>query len=487
MTDTHWSLKIFSGAHLGAEIDLPLGSYTLGRHEDCDFVLTDSTLAEQHFEITINDSGVQLKSLCDQTFIIDNEDQGVTCNPSEHQLISINTLTFAFGHIGKPWPNLTPAENTSILPTKSKEGSAEEITQQTTVIQEQTQKRANAAEAELSNSATIPADNKNSWFRRPAFKNTKIAYWLKQAVIYYRWLVAGLVGVGCLVLLGVAFWWLWQETTPENSAHKPINYLETANAVKNNMVLPDVHIRRLVDGRILVSGYIIDNDVKDSLIAQLEKKDIPLSVQLIVMSDMRAAAINALKFGGYNGMHIELDNTPGSLVLSGYAPNAKYITKIRERLEAEVPGLLSVVEQVEYQSTREKALRTMLQEKSLNTQVKLLEQPGKITLKGRLNDIAQGYRFKEVVANFREKYGARPQLIVDVTIPATNIRTLRPELNIKSISLGRMPYVILDNGEKYLPGAKLENGYILESIGLDYLVLSLGQKRIKYSVRKDDD
>ena len=124
----------------------------------------------------------------------------------------------------------------------------------------------------------------------------------------------------------------------------------------------------------------------------------------------------------------------------------------------------------------------MLKEKALTQRIKLLDQPGKVVLKGRLIDISQGYQLKEVVRNFREKYGKRPELVVDVTLPAADLATLQPVINVKSVTIGREPFVILDKGEKYLKGAKLKNGYILENITLGCLALRPGRETMKYYV-----
>ncbi len=133
-----------------------------------------------------------------------------------------------------------------------------------------------------------------------------------------------------------------------------------------------------------------------------------------------------------------------------------------------------------------KALRTMLKEKNISQQIRLMETPGKVVLKGRLNDAQQGYYLKEVVQDFRDKYKDRPKLVIDVTLPSTDIATMQPLFKIKSVSLGRTPYIVLQNGEKYLQGAKLKNGYILESINLEYLTLKLGQERIKYFITEGE-
>ena len=277
------------------------------------------------------------------------------------------------------------------------------------------------------------------------------------------------------------FIWLWTMTDPEQTALDNITPAQTAENIITQMNLPDLRLKKLPDGSVVISGYVADNTVKNNLQQALNTAQVPYTFQAVVMNEMRATAASVLNQYDFKQMNIELDTTPGSLVLSGYASNPKEVSRIREVLQQEVHGLVSIVDQVQYQVTRLKTLRTMLKEKNLSQQIRLMETPGKVVLKGRLGDASQGYYLKEVVQDFREKY-QRPELVIDVTLPATDLATMQPLLKIKSVSLGRIPYVILDNGEKYLRGAKLKNGYILEGINLEFLTLRLGQERIKYFI-----
>lgn len=51
-------LRILSGAHLGAEIELTLGTWVIGRDDSCDIILTDSSIAARHAALRITDAGV---------------------------------------------------------------------------------------------------------------------------------------------------------------------------------------------------------------------------------------------------------------------------------------------------------------------------------------------------------------------------------------------------------------------------------------------
>ena len=50
-------LKILSGNHIGAEIPLSVGQYSIGKSEQCDLVLTDHHLAAHACFIDISATG----------------------------------------------------------------------------------------------------------------------------------------------------------------------------------------------------------------------------------------------------------------------------------------------------------------------------------------------------------------------------------------------------------------------------------------------
>jgi type III secretion protein D len=54
---------IFTGVHAGAEIRLVPGEYVLGSAEDCDVVLTDSSLAPRHLTLTVAAQSVRVSPL----------------------------------------------------------------------------------------------------------------------------------------------------------------------------------------------------------------------------------------------------------------------------------------------------------------------------------------------------------------------------------------------------------------------------------------
>ena len=492
-----WALKILSGPHVGAEIALDPGTWVLGRHEECDLVLTDETLAERHLELNVSNDNVQVSNLAQgQNIYLSGDPQPDHFELTPHTVVMAGSLYFAVGQVGQPWPELSlsgppvtpraqPApqtpepsaavssefeqelqagDNIPVIDDRVEEDELDGLSQESPET-EKTEGFFNRLQNVVNNySSALNSFNPARWARKHPF------------------ILAGSgAGIFLTLIMGV-FIWLWSLTDPEQKALDNITPAQQAEAIINQMKLQDLQLKKLPDNSVMISGYIADNTAKDKLQTALNDSKVPYTFQAVVMNDMRATAAKVLEQYEFTLMSIELDTTPGSLVLSGYAANVKEVSRIREVLKQEVHGLVTIVDQVEYQATRLKALRTMLKEKNVGQRIQLMETPGRIVLKGRLSDAAQGYHLKEIVQNFREKYQDRPKLVIDVVLPATDLATMQPLLKIKSISLGRIPYVILDNGEKYLRGAKLKNGYILENINLEYLTLKLGQERIKYFI-----
>ena len=496
-----WALKILSGPHVGAEIPLDPGTWILGRHEECDLVLTDDTLAERHVELNVTPEGVQVTNLAQgQNIYLSGEAQPNSFALTPHTVVMAGSLYFAIGAIGQPWPELSLSGPPTSAPpvqalsedapqpaTAPTEDHGEEIVlggdDIPTLSDRIEEDELEVLEAELG----VKPKSKR---KKPGFlaklltkaSDTSFEFDLFDWFGRHPFVLGGILLSGFFSILLGGFFWLWMMTDPEKTAMANITPAQTAETIITQMNAPDITMKKLPDGSVVISGYVADNTIKDSLQKALNEAKVPYNFQAVVMNEMRANAAAVLEQYDFQQMSIELDTTPGSLVLSGYAANTKEVARIREVLQQEVHGLVSIVDQVEYQVTRLKALRTMLKERGLSQKIRLLETPGKVILKGRLGDASQGYYLKEIVQDFREKYRNRPELMIDVTLPATDLATMQPLLKIKSVSLGRIPYVILDNGEKYLRGAKLKNGYILENINLEYLTLRLGQERIKYFI-----
>jgi len=71
---------------------------------------------------------------------------------------------------------------------------------------------------------------------------------------------------------------------------------------------------------------------------------------------------------------------------------------------------------------------------------------------------------------FDQTYGGHLVLATEVS-PVSEVRSL-PKLQLRAISYGEHPYIVMGDGERYYEGAVLDNGWILREIGEDRLLLA---------------
>ena len=113
MTDSRFILKILSGLHVGAEFSLPLGVSRLGKSPDCDIILHDQGLVDEH--MIFRCSGQEVLVECptqDSAALLNGTDELREQGPytvSEYGLITSAGLYLALGAADACW-DIPPPE-----------------------------------------------------------------------------------------------------------------------------------------------------------------------------------------------------------------------------------------------------------------------------------------------------------------------------------------------------------------------------------------
>ncbi len=468
---TEFYLKILSGNHIGAEIPLEPGRYSLGRDDGCDLVLTDDNLSDIELIIEIFYNGqVKLQSsTADTPLYLNGEPAGSTIQYNHFDIVTSSSLFIAIGPVDAEWPSLA-LPNVTPPPT------------QDLTINEEEHQRPGTDEPELSASdfdqeISDDEEDDEDEFEEPSFI----------ASIDKKWLAAIPVAL-VLVIAIVSLIISNTDTRVQKVTHIP-GVLEISAKTKDKLGLKEVKFKQLPDKSLLVSGYTQTLQDKLELQKLLRKQNIPFNSQIIVMNEMRDNAEMLLRDRGYDKLELELDNTPGSLVVTGYVPTSDELNNIITMLKQEIYGLIDVVDQVENQVGRVNTLKSMLREKGLIPRIHVVVRDQTVILKGHLLDEGQAYDLQTVVTKFQKKYANKPSIELATKYAGGTLTDSQSplSLNIRGISMGRVPYVILIDGSKYLIGAKLSNGYIIEDINLEYLLLTNGTDRIKYRLGGNRD
>ncbi|MET1713914.1 SctD family type III secretion system inner membrane ring subunit YscD [Yersinia enterocolitica] len=223
----------------------------------------------------------------------------------------------------------------------------------------------------------------------------------------------------------------------------------------------------------LLTGYIQDNHARLSLQNFLESHGIPFRLELRSMEELRQGAEFILQRLGYHGIEVSLAPQAGWLQLNGEVSEEIQKQKIDSLLQAEVPGLLGVENKVRIAGNQRKRLDALLEQFGLDSDFTVNVKGELIELRGQVNDEKLS-SFNQLQQTFRQEFGNRPKLeLVNV-----GGQPQHDELNfeVQAISLGKVPYVVLDNHQRYPEGAILNNGVRILAIRRDAVIVSKGKR-----------
>ncbi|WP_160174010.1 type III secretion system inner membrane ring subunit SctD [Endozoicomonas montiporae] len=490
---SEYYLKILSGNHIGAEIPLEPGQYSLGKDESCDLVLSDASLRDSELVIQITPEG-QLNIFPkheEEPLYHNGQPVEKPFTIAAFDVVTANNLFFTLGPTDADWPEITlpelqrpepePGETDSETPSEdidNDDGLPDVELDDDNEDDENLDDDLDLGDESdiLSSEEGADIDENESRPSPPPIVK-KILIGLPLALI-------------CVISLTVVFLLLNEEPEELAPENQPVDHAMTARTIRDKLNQKHVRVKTLPDQSILVTGYTSTLKDKQNLQRSLHEQGVPFTSKLVIMNELRASADALLQNKDYTDIRLELDNTPGSLVMTGYVASAEELTNLIDMLKQEIHGLVSIVDQVENQSSRLNTLKSMLREKNLSARIHLVQKPNLITIEGHLLDDEQVYNLNDIVSRFRKRYRDNPVLKV-ATRTANDAKGsqggLIPSLSIRGISMGRVPYVIMEDGGKYLIGAKLANGYIIEDINLDYLLLVKGTDRVKYRLGGNRD
>ncbi|WP_033138608.1 type III secretion system inner membrane ring subunit SctD [Aeromonas finlandensis] len=237
-----------------------------------------------------------------------------------------------------------------------------------------------------------------------------------------------------------------------------------------------------------LSGYVDENSTRLALQQYLDSNGFSYRLELRTMEDLRQGAGFILQKLGYEQLQLRNGKEPGWLRLSGEinGQDGKW-SKIESLLKQEVPGLLGVENQVQIAGAYRKRLNALLQEQGLAGVLRVREAGDRLELSGQLDERQLG-QFQQVNQLFRREFGAHPtlELINQTQTP----RQDELEFEVRSVSFGRVPYVILADNQRYPIGGATASGVRVLAIRRDAVVVSKGSQqyivKLKGVERNDD-
>ncbi|HET6467208.1 MAG TPA: type III secretion system inner membrane ring subunit SctD [Geminicoccaceae bacterium] len=459
----YYILKVLSGPHLGAEVRLAEGEYRVGRDETCDIVLSDRSLAGEHALIAIGADGIRAQSLAGEVRL----DHRPHADPGKllsfFTVLGLGTTHLAVGPEAGNWPELLPpALPTAPAAVEAGQTQAAAPTAPSTGPAERPDGAAPAATGTASPTAPPAA--------RSATVGARVRRWAARAA-------------AVVVLLAVATAVGSSRTgpdrpaapSPEAAAAEPAP--PTPKELLLSMLAEDGWGRSLSvsedrRGRLTVEGHVATLAEQQALLEQMKGAPVPAQVRVFSGEEMVAGARQTLQALGYE---LEVGYVAdGVLRLQGYIPEASDLQRVVDIVQRDVAGLSSVHNEV----LTDRAILTLfegeLKSAGLGETIRLrLESNRQITARGTARP-EEMQLWAQLQESFDERFGRYLKIVSQVGETRREMALPGVQLNVRAIGFGELPFVILGDGEKYLEGSVLTDGWTILKIGRSEIVLSRG-------------
>lgn len=449
-------LKVLSGPHMGAELQLSPGSVIIGRNLNCDVVLHDSAILDHHVRLDLSPTEMALV-LLDGGAFLDGQWLHQPSKPYQlYQVVSLGTTHLAVGLLDEPWPQI-------VLPTL--EAIQSQATDAALAVADETPIEEAPAVDENDAAPSTHTAVHSATDQTPAPGRTR-----------RRVLALALAG-GALSLAGLFF------ISHGNPSQAAVSGQKNGLAADAGLdqVLAHYHFQSLRldrgnDGALIINGVVEEGTAVDELTSALA----PFSnqVQLTVAGGERLLD-TCRQILRMQGLDLEVAaGEENGIVLKGFCTDSSKLAATIQTMQKDVPGLGSVETQVVTPMELTRFLGEKVTELGLGHLVRVGYLEGRMVVEGSLNQHETAH-WQQVRAAFTERYGTDLPIFEKIT-PRTDLAMPLnrgadygpPKLDVVSISLGRLRYITLSDNRKFFEGAMLDNGFILRSIEADRLVLS---------------
>lgn len=493
------TLRVFSGIHLGAEIELADGAYVLGTDDSCDLIFGDSTLVARHavLRVSCTEKGVQVT--------VEPLDGPVTFagEALQQEQAVPPRRPFRLGLVLFAWTENASAGNAAWQEVEEfiagagksvdtpQEEQAGSMATTSAESDADANKSAEAAEKEPLSMEDSGKEEENDGTPRTSGGILKKA------------------GLGLVLVLVGLLSLTWKGSRDERSPEQQVRALLDEAGYQKLTVTGS-------ENGVTVTGRIASDRERGRLLRLAQFLQFPVYLDVTVRSD----AADAVK-ASFNtlGLYPDVTELPPSahpgLLVRGYIKNGVLEEQALSEAVRNVPDLqvsqatgkpkLALFRDIRYETDVQVLLVPALAEAGLDT-VKTEYLPGRIVLHGAFTPQTRA-SLEKAAAGVEEKLGVpvRFDIINDSEtlqpVKSDNIyareekRSPAPQASapvqqdsatsfrVTAVSMGALRFITLAGGERVFEGGDLPGGYRLEHISVDALTLSKNNSTITYPLR----
>ncbi len=484
----NYLLKVFSGPHIGAEIMLPPGDYTIGSSPDCDIVLQDESVALKHARIVVGSDLAQIVNIGDSAVFLNGRPITSDMPLVEYEAISLGTTHLALGKHNGAWNKVrVPIRSLPTVITKEENVNDNEVRKgflkNIPKPFRDGLKKATAFETDgflrayrlllIKTPSLKGRSERTSNDNMPS--NVKSGFTKKNKII-----VATLTALSALTLLPVV---MILTTTGYND--KPINSIENqASGVRETITqnkFADIDVSIADKKSIHINGYVDSAKEKEELYGILalqpsSTENTELFVNIFVGEKIEGLAKTVVSTLGLKNIDIKYASQ-GNLIASGYVADKNTWRKAKHILLEDIAGLKGISdEDVTDIKHFKESLSNRLEEENLAQKIRIEEKNKMLYVDGVVNQ-----EELKIWKNVREHFESSNRYFPAVH---TQFHSIKDATGIifKRIHSGVVPYVVSENGSKYLEGAPLPNGFVISKILRDKVILKKDFAELVYQI-----
>ncbi|MGV6809207.1 MAG: type III secretion system inner membrane ring subunit SctD [bacterium] len=420
-------LRILSGPNTGARTLLKVGEYIVGSGVDCDIILQDDYIAQRHLKIIINDRHIILQPLV-QPVYVDSKDIGKSEYKIKHyQVITLGNVHFAIGSVKKPWPSIKNPSNHKAKKNQRKTYSKKKTTPQKGL----------------------------------------------------GWLNTLLLGAGLLLLANVVYFkpdvsqvlsQLGFNKAPEQNIQQAIDTLNLEN----------IRTEKQENGTLRVTGYVKTHKEEQLLLDKLAGLDKPITHRIWVDEQLLEHANYIAKTFDETDIRFTMPKS-GLLNASGFVKNAENWQKARQNILSDVDGIADINDKkVNSLAQQQQQLKASIAQENFADRMTLRVEGGVIVVDGELTN-TEISRWNSIKNEFNNTHGNLPEFVENLQSPRS-----RFNLAIKSVSVGKVPFITSKDDKKYMIGSHLGQGYYVKTITPEKITLQHDELEIPVYFGRND-
>lgn len=430
---TSFVLKVLNGFNAGAVVRLKTGSLVVGSSMSSDIILHDDNIAGQHIQLLITPGSITLQPLARPVFVDGVEVTGESVDLRAYQTVRLGKveLQVADSRVAAPRPSASG---------KAGAAAAASVKKSATTAKPPPSPPPAARQA-------IPEH------RQPVSKGWSGKTWLA-------------LGLGLLLLANLIYWsprlnhWLEMLGVVESPERR-------AAALLEELGQRDFKLVDEADGSVRVEGYTSTVEERNKLLGRLQAADVNARLHIWAQDDMAENANMVCRAMGEPKIIIKSGETGSELRAEGFVSKSVVWERIRASILNDVGGVVHVKDdKLQSMDGYLAAFMQFIEKKGLSSRIKATTDGKSVIVNGEVTQ-PEIELLKTLRQEFVEKEGKGPPIELKVT----DIRD-RIILAIRSVSVGKVPFLVAKDGKKYMEGSTLGEKYFIKAIKPDHVVLT---------------